>query len=175
MKESYSRRQFVAGVSVASAVALAGCGGSGGDGGGETPEPAAGGGGDTTTEATTEADGGGETTTESGGGGGENVVAAGPNEELVFDPESITVSTGDTVTWEFESANHNVAAYPDMHEQISIPDSAEGFGTMEEGGDKFATVPEGETFEHTFETTGEFTYVCVPHASAGMVGTVVVE
>ena len=178
MNESYSRRQFVAGVSVASAVALAGCGGTGddGDGGGETTEPADGGGGGTT-EATTEAGGGEETTTESGGGGGggENLVAAGPNAELVFEPEEITISSGETVTWEFESAGHNVSAWPEMNEGIAIPEGAEGFGTMEQGGDEFAVVPQGETYEHTFETTGEYTYICVPHVASGMIGTVVVE
>jgi plastocyanin len=151
MDEHYSRRRFVASASVVSVAALAGCGGSntGGDG---------------------------TTTTESGGGaGGQNVVAAGPNQELVFEPEEITVSTGDTVTWEFESTGHNVSAYPEMHERVSIPEGADGFGTMEAGGDPYATVPEGETFQHTFETAGEFTYVCVPHAASGMVGTVVVE
>ena len=183
MDEQYSRRRFVAGAGVVSVAALAGCGA--GDGGGDGTTPAGGNGGDQTTteettttteEATTTTEGGdGTTTTESGGGGGQNVVAAGPNQELVFEPEEITVSTGDTVTWEFQSPNHNVSAYPDMHERISIPDGADGFGSMPADGDRFETEPEGETFEHTFETTGEFTYVCVPHAAADMVGTVVVE
>lgn len=115
-----------------------------------------------------------------GGGGGDGdgggtVVEAGPDGQLVFDPESVTVSTGTTVTWEFPSPGHNVCAYPEMHEKVSIPDGADGFGSMEAGGDRFATVEQGGTYEHTFETTGEFTYVCVPHASADMVGTVVVE
>lgn len=109
------------------------------------------------------------------GGGGETTVAAGPNGDFVFEPETVTVSTGDTVTWEFKSPNHNVVAWPEMHEKVSIPDGADGFGSVEQGGDPFETVPEGETYSHTFEQTGEFTYVCVPHASAGMVGTVVVE
>lgn len=152
MSEFYSRRRFVAGAGAVGIAALAGCTGGGGDGGGE------------------------ETTDDSGGGGGSGTtVVAGPNGELVFDPETVTVSTGTTVTWEFESANHNVCAYPDMHEKVSIPDGADGFGSMEEGGDKFAVVDQGETYEHTFETTGEFTYVCVPHAGSDMVGTVVVE
>lgn len=108
-------------------------------------------------------------------GGDGNTVVAGPGGDLVFDPEEITISTGETVTWEFDSPNHNVVAWPDMHEDVSIPDGAEGFGSVEQGGDSFETVPQGETYSHTFETTGEFTYVCVPHAGSGMIGTVVVE
>jgi plastocyanin len=109
------------------------------------------------------------------GGGDGNTVIAGPGGDLVFDPEEITVSTGETVTWEFDSPNHNVSAWPDMHDEVDIPEGADGFGSMEQGGDAFETVPEGETYSHTFETTGEFTYVCVPHAGSGMIGTVVVE
>jgi plastocyanin len=113
-----------------------------------------------------------------GGGGGDgdgNTVSVGPDNSLKFDPEEITVSTGDTVTWEFDSPGHNVSAWPDMSDEVSIPDGAEGFGTMEKGGDEFAKVSKGETFEHTFETAGEYTYVCVPHVGSGMIATVVVE
>lgn len=110
-----------------------------------------------------------------GDGGDETVVEVGPDGSLAFEPEEVTVSVGDTVTWDFVSPSHNVSAYPDMDENISIPEDASGFGTMEEGGDSFATVEQGETFEHTFETAGEYTYVCVPHVSSDMIGTVVVE
>jgi len=148
------------------ATMLAGCSGDGGDGdsGGDD-------GGD---------DGGDETTTESGGGGngggsGDNTVAVSPDGGLAFSPEELTVSVGDTVTWDFQAPTHNVDAWPEHHDQISIPDGAEGFGTMPQDGDSFATVDEGETFEHTFETAGEYTYVCTPHVASGMVGTIVVE
>jgi plastocyanin len=109
------------------------------------------------------------------GGGDGSTVAVGPGGDLTYEPAELTVSTGETVTWEFESASHNVSAWPDMHDRVSIPEAASGFGTMPQDGDKFATVDEGETFEYTFETPGEYTYVCVPHAAADMVGTVVVE
>jgi plastocyanin len=158
MSESYSRRKFVLGTGAVSVAALAGCtGGGGGDGGDEE-----------TTEAP-------DTTESSGGGGSGNVVKAGPSGQLKFEPKEITVSVGDTVTWEFVSPNHNVCAYPDMHDKVSIPDGASGFGSMEQGGDAYATVEQGGTYEYTFESKGEFTYVCVPHAASGMVGTVVVE
>ena len=107
--------------------------------------------------------------------GGGNTVTAGAGGEFVFDPDEITISTGDTVTWEFEGGSHNVCAWPDMHDKVSLPDGASGFGSMEQGGDAYATVSDGETFEHTFETAGEYTYVCTPHAASGMVGTIVVE
>ena len=33
----------------------------------------------------------------------------------------------------------------------------------------------GQSYVHTFETTGEHAYVCIPHEAAGMEGTVVVD
>jgi plastocyanin len=148
------------------ATLLAGCsGGGGGDGGDDGGDE----GGDETTA--TEEDGG----SGDGGSGGDNTVAVSPDGGLKFAPEELTVSVGDTVTWDFQAPTHNVAAWPGMQDQISIPDGAEGFGTMEKDGNAYATVEEGETFEHTFETAGEYTYVCTPHAASGMVGTIVVE
>ncbi|MCG1004573.1 MULTISPECIES: plastocyanin/azurin family copper-binding protein [Halobacterium] len=160
MDDHYSRRRFLASTAVVGAAALAGCSSGGGDGGG------GGGGGEETTEAQTE-----QASDDSSG----NVVTVGPGGQLAFEPDEITVSTGDTVTWEFASPSHNVCAYPEMNDKVSIPEGASGFGTMEQGGDAFALVSQGETFEHTFETPGEYTYVCVPHATSNMVGTVVVE
>jgi plastocyanin len=147
------------------ATMLAGC--SGGDGGDSDEDGGGGGGGEDTTES--------DDSGENGGSGGDNTVAVSPDGELAFAPEEVTVSVGETVTWEFEAPSHNVDAWPEHQDQISIPDGAEGFGTMAQDGDPYATVDEGETFEHTFETAGEFTYVCVPHAASGMVGTIVVE
>ena len=83
------------------------------------------------------------------------------------------VSVGDTVSWEFESAGHNVSAVPKDSEKVSLPDGAKPFASHESG-DPYAVVEEGKTYEHTFETAGEYTYVCIPHVSSGMVGTVTV-
>lgn len=144
------------------ATLLAGCsGGGGGDGGDD--------GGDDTTAAEDDSGSG------DGGSSGDNTVAVSPDGGLKFAPDELTVSVGDTVTWDFQAPTHNVAAWPGMQDKISIPDGAEGFGTMEEGGNAYATVEEGETFEHTFETAGEYTYVCTPHAASGMVGKIIVE
>jgi plastocyanin len=104
-----------------------------------------------------------------------NTVAVGPGGDFRFDPEEITVSTGETVTWEFESASHNVSGWPEMFPDVSIPEDADGFGTMSQGESGFTPVDSGETFEHTFETAGEYTYVCGPHVEQNMIGTVVVE
>ena len=109
-----------------------------------------------------------------GSGGGENPVAAGPNNSFTFDPETITISTGETVTWTFESAGHNVECDPQVSDRASLPDGAEPFASYD-GDNRFETEDLGATYEHTFDVAGTYDYVCVPHAGQGMVGTVVVE
>jgi len=91
-----------------------------------------------------------------------------------FDPDSLTVEVGETVTWAFADPGHNVCGDPDDHDDVSIPDGAEPF-TSYDGDNRGATVDAGETYEHTFETPGEYHYVCVPHAAVGMQGDIVVE
>lgn len=73
-----------------------------------------------------------------------------------FDPPAIAVDSGTTVTWEWtgEGQAHNVVA----------EDGTFDSGSQEAGDDI--------TFEHTFESTGTYQYVCVPHETLGMVGAV---
>jgi plastocyanin len=180
-----SRRRFLAGIGAASAALAAGCstGGSSsgsGDSAGGTTENTGGGttNGANTTNGGNGTTGGSETTSGSSGGGsatsgGETTVAAGPDGRFVFEPKEVEVAVGDTVVWEFKSAGHNVSAVPKDSETVSIPNGAKPFASYESG-DLYAVVPEGETYEHTFETPGEYTYVCIPHVTSGMVGTVTV-
>lgn len=113
--------------------------------------------------------------TETGGGNDmadATQVAVGPDGSLVFDPDEVTVSTGDTVEWAFESAGHNVVADPELSDEVSIPDGAEAFASVEGAYD---TNDVDETYSYTFDTAGEYVYVCVPHQGQGMIATVVVE
>ena len=98
-------------------------------------------------------------------------------DDLVFDPDEIQISPGTTVTWEnVGSIGHSVTAYED-----EIPDDAEYFASGGFDSESAArnAYPEGEvaggeTYEYTFETEGEYGYFCIPHESAGMIGTVIV-
>ena len=99
-------------------------------------------------------------------------------DDLAFEPADITVSVGETVTWETTgSVPHSVTAYEEQ-----LPDGAAyfasgGFDSESAARDAYpseGSVGAGETYEHTFETAGEFPYFCIPHES-GMKGTVVVE
>jgi plastocyanin len=180
-----SRRRFLAGIATASAALAAGCSsgasdssggangstGSGNTTSGNASEPSS-------SETTTGSPGGANastdaTTTGASGGGETTTVAAGPNGRLVFEPTQVEVSVGDTVVWEFKSAGHNVSAIPEDSEEVSIPSGATPFASYESG-NRYSVVEEGGTYEHTFETPGEYTYVCIPHVRSGMVGTVTV-
>jgi plastocyanin len=104
-------------------------------------------------------------------------------DELVFDPDEITVAPGDTVVWEnVGSIGHSVTAYEE-----DIPDDAEywasgGFDSenaarraYSSGDPDSGDVAGGETYEHTFEVEGTHEYFCVPHESVGMLGSVTVR
>ena len=96
-------------------------------------------------------------------------------DDLVFDPDELTIAPGDTVVWEnVGQIGHTVTAYED-----EIPAEAEFFasgdatsesearGAYPPGGD----VAGGDSYEHTFEAEGEYGYFCIPHEGVGMVAT----
>jgi len=146
---TFSRRAFVRGIAGASALsALAGCTGQ------------------------TEAD-----STPTTAGAPESATAE-MTDDLNFAPETVEVSVGGTVTWENVGAvAHSVTAYED-----GIPEGADYFASGDFGGEAAANeaypeegaLGEGDTYQHTFDTPGEYDYYCIPHESV-MKGTVVVR
>ncbi|GAB7013526.1 plastocyanin/azurin family copper-binding protein [Halolamina salina] len=102
------------------------------------------------------------TGTEGGGGGGPTeTVTVGPGGSLVFEPAELTIATGTTVNFVWDSNMHNVVPQ-------SQPEGANWEGEGEQG----VTFDAGHEYSHTFTTTGTYEYVCTPHESAGMVGTI---
>ena len=103
-------------------------------------------------------------------------VIVAPDGEFIFQPDELTVPVGETVRWGFAEGGHNVSCWPEDASEVVLPDGAEPFATYGPDDDPDVTlVQRGETYEHTFEVTGEYTYVCIPHADSGMVGTIRVE
>jgi plastocyanin len=100
-------------------------------------------------------------------------------DELVFDPDSVTIAPGDTIEWvNVGTVGHSVTAYED-----EIPEEAEYFASgdlssEQEARDSYpdqGDVAGGESYSHTFEVAGEYGYFCIPHESVGMVAEVIVE
>ena len=99
-------------------------------------------------------------------------------DDLVFDPDELTIAPGDTVVWETVGrVGHSVTAYED-----EIPADAEYFASggfddessARSGYPAQGDVAEGETYEHTFEVEGTYDYFCIPHESVGMLAELTV-
>lgn len=103
-------------------------------------------------------------------------VIGGPDGRNVFEPAELTVSVGQPVTWGFESSGHNVCCRPSDHDDVELPDDAEPFSSYRpDESPEGSLVPRGETYEHAIDVPGTYHYVCIPHASVGMQGTIRVE
>lgn len=101
-------------------------------------------------------------------------IIAGPEGRLVFDPERLELSVGETVQWFFASSGHNVSGRPQHSDLVELPTGAEPFASYNETASSRAIVQKGQSFTHTFDVPGSYTYVCIPHAAAGMTGQLIV-
>lgn len=88
-----------------------------------------------------------------------------------FNPETITINSGQTVQWRNTSLiTHTVTADKSMANNpanVQLPQGAESFHS----GD----VEAGQVWSYTFTVPGTYRYVCLPHEQQGMIGTVVVN
>jgi len=82
---------------------------------------------------------------------------------MEFTPADLSINKGDTVYfhWSNTSMGHNVS-------QSSSADSNEYDGQGFRSGDASTTVD----FNVTFDNVGTFFYICEPHATAGMKGSI---
>jgi plastocyanin len=101
-------------------------------------------------------------------------------DELVFDPDSLTVAPGDTVVWENVGAvGHSVTAYEDEIPEDATYFASGGFDTesaarnaYSPGDPESGDVVGGESYEHVFEIEGTYGYFCIPHEAVGMVAEI---
>lgn len=78
-----------------------------------------------------------------------------------FNPDELTIQTGDTVIWINSEGNHNVNGTTNTY-----PLNPESFGN---------SVGSGWTYNYVFTIAGVYDYQCDPHVSLGMTGTITVE
>ncbi|RDZ65130.1 halocyanin domain-containing protein [Haloferax sp. Atlit-12N] len=173
MTQRFTRRSVLRATAASTGIALlAGCSSSSGDGSGGAGDEGGDGDGSSDGEGTSEHEmrdfGGWFDRTGNYDGvhdltGQDQVTvavgAAGNGGGYAFAPAAVQVSSGTTVLWEWtgNGGTHNVVNREDGLFESEL------------------TVSEGHTFEYTFEESGEYKYVCVPHETLGMVGVVVVE
>ena len=79
---------------------------------------------------------------------------------MVFSPEIIRISSGDTVFWKSIDPGHNV----EFISKNGIPEGVEKFKSKV-----------GKDTEYTFTIPGVYAYWCVPHKTMGMIGFVIVD
>jgi plastocyanin len=98
-----------------------------------------------------------------------------------FVPAAVSVTVGDTLVWGNNNDRpHTVTAYEDGIPEAATFFASGGFDSEAAARDGYetdisGTVDPGETYEHTFEVPGSYSYFCIPHETGGMVGTVEVR
>jgi len=97
-------------------------------------------------------------------------VTIGMTNDLKFTPDTVRIKKGETVLWENSSLLvHSVTADHDKKtesDSVQLPEGAEPFDS--------GLMDPDETYKHTFNTKGTFTYFCIPHEAA-MKGVIIVE
>jgi pseudoazurin len=85
------------------------------------------------------------------------------NGRMYFEPKSLHIEPGDTVTWvNLANEEHNIITFPD-----GFPQGTEPFESPK-------LEKQGETWSHTFTVEGTYEYHCLPHLPMGMHGVVIV-
>jgi plastocyanin len=95
-----------------------------------------------------------------------------------FDPATITINAGETVTWVSESDEaHTVTAYGNEIPEGASYFASGGASNEEEARDSLSKglLESGDTFEVTLDQPGTYEYYCIPHEGSGMKGTITVE
>ncbi|MEO0868206.1 MAG: plastocyanin/azurin family copper-binding protein, partial [Cyanobacteria bacterium J06642_11] len=96
--------------------------------------------------------------------GSEVIVTMGKDGELLYSPEDISISIGDTVVWDNKSGAHDVVF-------STVPDGVDA----EAISDPTLATEVGPAHSVTFEVSGTYKYYCTPHKELGMFGSVTVE
>jgi plastocyanin len=105
------------------------------------------------------------------GGEDETSTTINMTAEMLFEPATVTIKAGETVTWKNESDFvHTATADPEKSRQdglVLLPDGAEPWDS--------GNLAKDQSWSHTFTVPGEYRYFCLPHYMVGMTGTVIVE
>ncbi|MFW5958861.1 MAG: plastocyanin/azurin family copper-binding protein [Natronomonas sp.] len=91
----------------------------------------------------------------------DETVLVGVNNSTTFDPESLEIESGTKVAFVWDSSGHNIAVreQPEMASWDGVP------GVQDEG----------FSHSHMFDVRGEYEYVCEPHETQGMMGSILVN
>ncbi|MGH2460849.1 MAG: plastocyanin/azurin family copper-binding protein [Chloroflexota bacterium] len=92
-------------------------------------------------------------------------------DQNVFDPASVTIAKGGTVTWQNASSTVHSATFDPSKvvnkADVSLPSGVQPFDS--------GLLQAGQSWSHTFTEAGTYKYTCIPHETLGMHGTVIVQ
>lgn len=87
-------------------------------------------------------------------------VTVGANGNLLFAPNDLTINVGDTVRWTWAFSFHSTTS-------TTVQNGCNPNGIWDSG-----VKNQGDTFDFTFDSVGNFPYKCTPHCSMGMTGII---
>lgn len=96
--------------------------------------------------------------------GGEVAAVVTMDSSLQFMPADVTISAGDTVRFEMTSTHNAIEVSMETYDAREVTPLPGGF-----------QVDFGQTEEIVFNTPGVYYYVCQPHVTFDMVGTITVR
>lgn len=103
-------------------------------------------------------------------GPGDEDVEVTMTPQLRFEPSTVEIEVGETVVWTNPAAVvHTVTADPELAQDADRVELPVGAAPFHSG-----SIPEGGEYRRTFAVAGTYRYVCLPHETQGMVGTVIV-
>jgi plastocyanin len=102
---------------------------------------------------------------------GEHRVVVRMTDDMKFLPESLTISVGDTVVW------INQGRMPHTSSDKPGPAGVEEHNVLPGGAEPWDSglLYPGQSLQYVFTAPGEYTYLCVLHEAAGMIGRVTVQ
>jgi plastocyanin len=87
-----------------------------------------------------------------------------------FEPSTVSIKSGQTVRWDNKSFIwHTVTADPAAAKDPSHVELPQGAPAFDSG-----KVEAGASYSRTFTVPGTYRYICRPHETKGMLGTIVV-
>ena len=139
---------------------ITGCSSSSDDGSSTTA-------GTTATDGTTGVDGGDATDTGTSGApapSGTTHEVTSSDGVMDFSPEDITIAVGDTINFVMSATHNAIEVSKDTYDNRGVTALDGGF-----------QVTFGETKQVTFTEPGVHYYVCTPHVTIDMIGTITVQ
>jgi plastocyanin len=92
------------------------------------------------------------------------------NDQLKFIPAHLSLKIGDTVNWKnVGTIAHTVTADPTKAQDkanVNLPPGARPWDS--------GNIAGGKSWSRKFDVPGEYTYFCIPHETAGMMGRLTV-